>query len=153
VRAGDAWDRFMRVDVEITKELLRLPYMSSFVDNHAIPIPPIYNPQLKNQPDWATALAKYDAYKQHYKKIGLPLHEFQDPALGLKDYLGWNLDTEQMIIQMRTERKIYILNKLQEYNYQGDCSLQEFEALVGLLSFCAQVLACLRCPLRHFFAR
>ena len=149
VRAGDNWDRFMRVDLDIARTALGVKYLFSYVDNYICCIPPAPN----GHPDFKEAKKKFSQYIKHYESLGVPLHKFHPPTLILEKHLGWRIDTGAGLVSIPEDRRLYLLGKLREYKEQDSCTLKNFESLVGMLSFCAQVISCLRPPLCHFFAK
>ena len=57
-----------------------------------------------------------------------------------------------MIIIMKPERKRHIEACLQSYlSTTSEISMQAFDSLIGILSFCSQVILCLRGPIKFFF--
>ena len=89
VRAGDNWDQFMRVDLDIARTVLETKYLFSYVDNYICCIPPTPD----GQPDFKVANQKFSQYQKHYESLGIPLHKFQPPTLM---HLGWHINTKKL---------------------------------------------------------
>ena len=111
VRAGDNWDQFMRVDLDITRKVLETEYLFSYVDNYICCIPPTSD----GQPDFKVANQKFSQYQKHYESLGIPLHKFQPPTLVLEKHLGWHINTKVGSVSIPEDRRAYLLEKLGEY--------------------------------------
>ena len=155
VAAGDNWDRMMRVDLRLAQKILGLPYLEVYVNNTSNLCPPLSN----GTPNWPQAQKEFEAFLQHYRLLGTPLHKITSPTQRIESHLGWGVDTAKMVVFIKEERRQYLLSTLQGFQTQNlrssfaMMSRIKFDSLIGIVNFCAQVIRCLTAPLRHFFGK
>jgi hypothetical protein len=155
VAAGDNWDRMMRVDLRIAQVRLGLLWLRYYVDNSSNLTPHLPN----GQPDFIRANHEFKTFLQHYEYINMPLHHIIGPTLYIESHLGWGVDTKNMIVFIKEERKKFLLENLQKHITRSargpfySILKSHFDSLIGIINFCAQVIRCLRAPLKHLFAK
>src|SRR5690606_38338835 len=101
------------------------------------------------------ARKQWEALLRLCEIIGLPVHDLVPPTLFTENFLGWGIDTAEMIVFIRKERQQRLIMELEKYTSpwtygQIGISKGGLDSLIGVISFCAQVLHCLKAPLRHF---
>ena len=148
VAAADGFDRFMRVDLAIARAILHLEYLQYYVDNSSNLTPPLPC----GSPDRKRADSEWLAFRRHYAGINMPLHHFIPPTTRVESHLGWGIDTELMIVFIKEERRLHIEETLKELKDSKEWSKQKLDSLIGVLTFCAPIIRCLRAPLRQFIA-
>ena len=151
VAAGDNWDRFMRVLLAILRRLFPEVIWFCYVDNIVGLIPPL-NGRI---PNWFLAVSTFKKFISLTKDIGLPIHDEIEPTLKVENCLGWGIDTDKELVFIKPERMLHICTHLKTYA-EGKVSERMFvtqsvfDSLVGIISFCSQILLCLKGPLRFF---
>ena len=65
------------------------------------------------------------------------MHKFIGPTYRVESHLGWGIDTTDMTVFMKKERKEYILKFLNEYATKT-IRKKDLDSLIGIISFCAQ---------------
>ena len=146
VAGADGWDRFMRVDRAIARLVLQLENLEYYVDNTSNLTAPLPN----GSPNAEKAYADWKAFLEHYASIGMPLHHLIEPTTRTEGYLGWGIDTELMIVFIKLERREHLVETLTELKESKVWSKSKLDSLIGVLTFCATVIHCLRAPLRQF---
>lgn len=149
VAGGDNYDRFQHIDCRITQERLGLHYLRVYVDN----ISDLTKPLSPYVPDWKQANCSKPKIVAHYIEANLPLHKMEGPTTRTENHLGWGLDTMEWTVFMKTSRREYLIVQLTLLRERAYFTKPELENLVGVISFCSQVMACLAAPLQYLIQK
>jgi hypothetical protein len=97
------------------------------------------------------ANSEFEKFLKFCEFINLVIHKIKRPST-FAEVLGWAVDTIKMEVSLTTCRKDSLLQKLGELEGKN-ISKKKYDSLVGVVSFCAQVIPCLRAPLKHLICK
>jgi alkylated DNA repair dioxygenase AlkB len=151
VAGGDGWDCDMKVDIHTTREVLKIPYLECYVDNTSILIEPLSG----GRPAWTKGHETKRAYLNHHNYLRTELHKIIGPTLRTESHLGWGIDTEQMVVFIKEERRNHLMGELIIFTKRQTVMVTraKFASYIGIINFLAPVIRCLLPPLRHLYEK
>jgi hypothetical protein len=148
VAAGDNWDRFMRVDLALARARTLLELLEYYVDN----ISHLCGPLPNGKPDHEKASREWKSFLWHYQDLKMPLHDLVQPTTRTESHLGWGIDTTSGTAFIKKERKEHLIETLTTLRSSESWTKADLDSLIGVLSFCATIVQCIKAPLHHLIA-
>jgi hypothetical protein len=136
VAAGDNWDKVKSVIEALACALLDL-ILRIYVDDITI-----LWPADGGVPQKEKATKEFGEFLKLCEFINLIVHKINFPSTRA-EVLGWLFDTMKMEVALTTKRKQDILSRLEAFQ-ESRVSKKNFESFVGVISFCSQVITCLK---------